>query len=98
MRRQVMEIRKNKALCIATPAGIIRIRRGEVPHKLLFELPDGIVVDHNEERSVVNSRFFFRNEMGELVPTFRVLTPKIDVNGVLLGVETPRVRQMKVEV
>lgn len=87
---QTLTLDKRREVCIETPEGLIRIKRGH-RNKLILELPDPVKAYVGYERTVEHARFIRELEGGGFSPRFQVLVPVMDLEGRLQRVETPTV-------
>lgn len=84
--QQLITLQKKDSAFIATPNGIIEIRRGKTDNRRLqFLMPSGLSV-FKGKKDELKSDYVTVREDGEVVPSYTLLLPVIDSSGALLGI------------
>lgn len=93
MATQRLTASRKIAICIETPLGMIRIWSAG-GKKLEIILPDGLVANVGEERSLAQAKWVERRE-GKLFAKFAILTPVVGEDGALIGLDAPTVKRLR---
>ncbi len=92
MATQRLTASRKVAICIETPAGLIRIWSAG-GKKLEIVLPEGMVANVGEDRSYAHAKWIEKRE-GRVLAKFRILTPVLAPDGSLIGLEAPTVKRL----
>lgn len=94
MATQRLTASRRTAICIETPAGLIRIT-SMGGKKLEIVLPEGMTANIGEDRSFATAKWIERrSDDGKTLAKFRILTPVLAPDGSLIGLDAPTVRRL----
>lgn len=85
MNSQTMTLRRSVPIVLETAEGLLKINYlgGK---KISLSLPGEMKAHVGAERELQDERFVRRNGKGGIKPLFRIITPKVDRDGELVGV------------
>ena len=90
MRHQLLTLPVDEPITVATPSGLITIKRGEGRWRLEMTMPDDLRAYKGHRRAIEGSSYLKSDTNGDAVPNYKLLVPDVDGQGKIVGARVPK--------